>query len=80
VLRKSFFIVISVLSNSIFFVLFFFLPVETDDEDGVNVRFMKKTGGHYVGPNVNDLSLVFLGKILIILPTPHSDGCGRYFF
>jgi len=40
----------------------------------------EKTGGRYVGPNINDSSSVFLGEILRILPASHIDGCGRYFF
>jgi len=55
-------------------------PFQVEAEDGVNVRFKKKTGAHYVGPNLNDLSLVFLGEILRILLAPRIDGCGRYFF
>ena len=50
---------------------------------GVNVWFMKKTGGHYVTyvwPNVNDLSFIFVHEIVEFLPDPHTDGHGRHFF
>jgi len=60
--------------------MLFFFQIKADDEDGMNVRFMKKTGGHYVGLNISDLSFVFLGEIWIILPAPHTEGCRRYFF
>ena len=50
-----------------------------DGGDGINVRFMK-TGGHYLWPNIGDLSFVFVHEIVEILPAPHIDGRGKHFF
>ena len=51
-----------------------------DAGSGVEVRFMRKAGNHYVWPTVHDSSFVFFDELLGISPVPHIEGRDRHFF
>ena len=57
-----------------------FQVLRTVDSDGVEVRFLQKSGNVYVWPDIDDTSVYGYEDVWRVLPVPHIDARGRYSF